>query len=46
MRAPVVFGGLLDGGRFAAVLIGIAALWGLSILTALRVGGVTRQAAA
>jgi len=44
--APLVFGGLMDGGRFAAVLIGIAALWGLSILTALRVGGVTRQAAA
>ncbi|WP_313950224.1 MFS transporter [Accumulibacter sp.] len=44
--APLVFGGLMDGGRFAAVLVGIAALWSLSILTALRVGGVTRQAAA
>lgn len=44
--APLLFGGLMDGGRFAAVLIGIAALQGLAILTALRVGGVTRQAAA
>ncbi|WP_300319000.1 MFS transporter [Accumulibacter sp.] len=44
--APLVFGGLMDGGRFAMVLVGIAALWSLSILTALRVGGATRQAAA
>ncbi|WP_291993173.1 MFS transporter [Candidatus Accumulibacter sp. ACC003] len=44
--APLVFGGLMDSGRFAAVLVGIAALWSVSILTALRVGGVTRQAAA
>ena len=44
--APLVFGGLMDGGRFAAVLIGIAALQGLAILTALRVGGATRQVAA
>lgn len=44
--APLVFGGLMDGGHFAAVLIGIALLQGLAIATALRVGGVTRQAAA
>ena len=44
--APLVFGGLMDGGRFATVLVGIAVLWSLSILTALRVGGVTRQATA
>ncbi|HRD88730.1 MAG TPA: MFS transporter [Accumulibacter sp.] len=44
--APLVFGGLMDGGRFAVVLVGIAALWSLSILTALGIGGVTRQVAA
>ncbi|WP_300339136.1 MFS transporter [Accumulibacter sp.] len=44
--APLVFGGLMDGGHLAAVLVGIAALWSLSILTALGVAGATRQVAA
>jgi len=43
--APLVFGGLMDRGRFAAVLMGVAALQGMAIVTAFRVGGVTRQAA-
>ena len=43
--APLVFGGLMDHGRFASVLIGIALLQCLAILTALRVGDVTRTAA-
>ncbi|SBT03631.1 Major facilitator superfamily MFS_1 [Candidatus Accumulibacter aalborgensis] len=44
--APLAFGGLMDSGRFAAVLVGIAVLQGLAILTAFRVGGVTGQAVA
>ncbi|MBL8398150.1 MAG: MFS transporter [Candidatus Accumulibacter sp.] len=43
--APLVFGGMMDHGRFASVLIGIAVLQTLAIVTALRVGGVTRAAA-
>lgn len=39
--APLAFGTFMDGGRFAAVLIGIAVLQGLAILTALRVGGAS-----
>ena len=40
--APLVFGGLMDRERFADVLIGIAILQSLAILTAMRVGDVTR----
>ncbi len=40
--APLIFGGLMDGRRFAAVLIGVAALQGLAVLTALAVGRATR----
>ncbi|MGE5472022.1 MAG: MFS transporter [Bacteroidota bacterium] len=40
--APLVFGGFMDSGRFAQVLIGIAILQCLAILTALRVGGNQR----
>jgi FSR family fosmidomycin resistance protein-like MFS transporter len=36
--APVIFGQLMDGGRFSHVLIGIAVLQTLAIFTALRVG--------
>ncbi len=36
--APALFGPLMDGPRFGAVLIGIAVLQTLAILTALRVG--------
>lgn len=36
--APVIFGALMDGRRFGAVLIGIAVLQTLAIFTALRVG--------
>jgi MFS family permease len=36
--APVIFGQLMDGGRFSHVLIGIAILQTLAIFTALRVG--------
>lgn len=43
--APMLFGGLMDRRRFAAVLIGIAALQGLAILTALRVGGEAQDPA-
>jgi FSR family fosmidomycin resistance protein-like MFS transporter len=42
--APLAFGAFMDGGRFAAVLIGIAVLQGLAILTALRVGGAALPA--
>ncbi len=41
--APLVFGGLMDQGRYAAVLIGIAILQALAILTALRVGGTIER---
>jgi len=37
--APLAFGGFMDKGSFATVLVGIAVLQGLAILTALRVGG-------
>lgn len=40
--APLLFGSLMDNGRFAQVLIGIAILQSLAILTALRVGGNNR----
>lgn len=40
--APLLFGPLMDGGRFAAVLGGVALLQGLAILTALRVGARSR----
>ena len=36
--APVIFGTLMDGQRFGAVLIGIAVLQTMAIFTALRVG--------
>ena len=36
--APVIFGQMMDGGRFSHVLIGIAVLQTLAIFTALRVG--------
>lgn len=43
--APLVFGGFMDGGRFASVLIGIALLQALAIGAALRVGnGLPTQA--
>lgn len=43
--APLIFGGFMDNGHFAQVLIGIAMLQSLAILTALRVGGNQRAAA-
>lgn len=36
--APLAFGGFMDHGRFAEVLIGIAVLQVLAIFTALRAG--------
>jgi FSR family fosmidomycin resistance protein-like MFS transporter len=42
--APLAFGAFMDGGRFAAVLIGIAVLQGLAILTAWQVGGAALPA--
>lgn len=36
--APIVFGPLMDAGRFGAVLVGVALLQGVAVLTALRVG--------
>ena len=38
--APLMFGGLMDNGRFASVLVGIAILQVLAIATALRVGRI------
>lgn len=38
--APLVFGGLLDAGRFSAALFAVAVLQTASIFTALRVGAV------
>ena len=38
--SPLLFGPLMDGGRFGAVLVGVALLQGAAILTALRVGRV------
>lgn len=40
--APLIFGGFMDSGHFAQVLIGIALLQTLAIATALRVGGNNR----
>ena len=40
--APLMFGALMDHGRFGAVLIGIAVFQALAILTALRVGWSAR----
>ena len=37
--APLIFGGLMDQGRYGAVLVGIALFQSAAILTALRVGG-------
>lgn len=37
--APLIFGGLMDQGRYGAVLVGIALFQAAAILTALRVGG-------
>jgi len=42
--APIAFGAFMDGGRFTAVLIGIAVLQSLAILTALQVGGAALPA--
>ncbi len=36
--SPLLFGPLMDAGRFGAVLAGVALLQGLAVLTALRVG--------
>jgi hypothetical protein len=36
--APLFFGALMDGRRFADVLVGIAILQGLAIFAAVRVG--------
>lgn len=41
--APLIFGAFMDGGRFALVLVGIAAFQALSILAALRVGRSARS---
>ena len=41
--APLVFGPLMDAGRFTQVLWGVAALQGLAIATALAVGGRARR---
>jgi len=37
--SPLVFGPLMDNGRFAAVLVGVALLQAASVLAVLRVGG-------
>lgn len=36
--APLIFGGFMDRGHFATVLVGIAILQGLAVLAALKVG--------
>jgi hypothetical protein len=36
--SPLVFGPLMDSGRFAEVLVGVALLQGTAVLTALWVG--------
>ncbi|MBI3898198.1 MAG: MFS transporter [Gammaproteobacteria bacterium] len=36
--APLIFGPMMDAGRFAGVLIGVALMQGLAMFTALRVG--------
>jgi hypothetical protein len=43
--APVLFGPLLDAGRFQSALVAIALLQVAGMLTALRVGGHIRTAA-
>jgi len=43
--APLIFGGFMDAGHFAAVLIGIAILQGLAVITALRVGSTLQTVA-
>lgn len=40
--APLAFGPLMDAGRYAQVLVGVALLQGLAILTAVRVGASAR----
>jgi MFS family permease len=42
--APVVFGRLMDRGRFGAVLAGVALLQGFAVLAALRVGVARAEA--
>jgi MFS family permease len=42
--SPLLFGPLMDGGRFGAVLAGVALLQGAAILTALGVGRGSRMA--
>ena len=44
--APMIFGPLMDGGHFNALWLGVAALQGLAVVTALRVGSGARQTAA
>jgi len=39
--SPLIFGPLMDAGRFGAVLVGVALLQSAAILTALRVGRST-----
>ncbi len=36
--SPLLFGPLMDGGRFAEVLVGVALLQGVAVFTVLRVG--------
>lgn len=43
--SPLVFGPLMDAGRFGTVLIGVAVLQALAVPTALRVGQGARRAA-
>jgi hypothetical protein len=42
--SPLLFGPLLDAGRFSAALLAIAVLQVASLLTALRVGSTARAA--
>lgn len=44
--APLLFGRLMDGAMFGAVLAGVALLQGLAVLAALRVGQAAPQPAA
>ncbi len=44
--SPLVFGPLMDAGRFGAVLAGVALLQALAILTALNVGRQSRSSQA
>jgi MFS family permease len=43
--APLAFGPLMDAGRYAEVLVGVAFLQGLAVFTAARVGAKSRTAA-